>query len=157
MIINYFNKTGEVEKIYEKAFNEKDIGDYNFVIDENDPRYKLRKMLEEQEWEKFKNKSKIPVAIYPDRETMRKQLEAQQPLPYNPDLIVVPKDPKNKKLRKRERVVKVINDIPREGKMFKRDADSNYYETHLGENAKTEDEYNDIMLINEKVNFVSYF
>ena len=149
MIINYFNKTGEVEKIYEKAFNEKDIGDYNFVIDENDPRYKLRKMLEEQEWEKFKNKSKIPVAIYPDRETMRKQLEAQQPLPYNPDLIVVPKDPKNKKLRKRERVVKVINDIPREGKMFKRDADSNYYETHLGENAKTEDEYNDIMLINE--------
>ena len=80
---------------------------------------------------------------------MRKQLEAQQPLPYNPDLIVVPKDPKNKKLRKRERVVKVINDIPREGKMFKRDADSNYYETHLGENAKTEDEYNDIMLINE--------
>ena len=56
-----------------------------------------------------------------------------------------------KKLRKRERVVKVINDIPREGKMFKRDADSNYYETHLGENAKTEDEYNDIMLINEKV------
>ena len=131
MLINYVKKTGDIEKIYEKAFNEKDIGEYNFEMDENDPRYKLKKMLEEQEWERFKNKSKIPIAVYPDRETLRKQIEESQPLPYNPDLIVVPKDPKSKKPRKRRHETRTIDDIPRDGRMVKRDPDGDYYRTHL--------------------------
>lgn len=146
MLINYIDEKGTISKLYEKAFSG-GTGETDYVMDENDPRYILRKKIEEEEWERFKQRHKIPIAIYPDKEIRGKQYEEEKKLPYNPDLIVVPEDPKEKTRVKRDIIVKLSGDIPRRDHMFiyKRPFDT-YLDT-LTTNIDNTEDFDKIMVL----------
>lgn len=147
MVIKYVNDQGNLSKLYEQAFTGGDMGITNYVMDENDPRYVLRKKIEEEEWEKFKEKHKIPIAVYPDKAIRGKQYEEMQNLPYNPDLIVIPEDPKEKRKVRRDKQIKFSDDIPRKEHMFIYKKPNDIYLDNLTSNIDSTEDFDKIMVL----------
>ena len=146
-MINYIDKNGKISRLYEKAYSESNSDTINDPNIDHDAQNKAKQLKEQFN---TKTKNEIPLAIYDIKEPEKVYSEEKEPLPYNPDLIVVPKDPKPNNIKnKRELIINYEDDIPREDKMFIKDEESFYFKDNLGIEAKTEQEYNNIRLVNE--------
>ena len=113
--LTYLDTTGQYNKLYEAAFlNPND--DFTFKMDPNDPRLKLKKQQEDEEWERFKRRNmKIKVNYFKTEDERKRYLESKEPLPINPHMIVLSKDPKRKIITQRKREIIKISDLPRDG------------------------------------------
>ena len=77
------------------------------------------------------------------------QLESKEPLPINPHMIVLSKDPKRKIVTQRKREIIKISDIPREGNLYFRDENHDLFEKQFDEGLVQEKDYINLRLINE--------
>ena len=64
---------------------------------------------------------------FKSEEERRRYLESKEPLPINPHIIVLSKDPKRKVIEQRKRQVIRISDLPREGNIYFRDKMDDYF------------------------------
>ena len=106
--LTYLDTTGNQNRLYEATF--KGPND-NFVIkmSDDDPRMRLRKQREDEEWERFKRKNmKIKVNYFKNEEEKRRYLQSKEPLPINPHMIVLSKDPKRKIVTQRKREIIIL-------------------------------------------------
>ena len=126
-MVAYLDTSGRVNRLYEAKFHGPN-DDFIVKMSDDDPRMKLRRQREEEEWEKFKKKNlKIRVNEFKSEEERRRYLESKEPLPINPHIIVLSKDPKRKVIKQRKRKVIRISDLPREGNIYTRDKMDDYY------------------------------
>ena len=146
--LKFYNDDGEMSELYHTDFNADELGDYVLDIRDDDPRKKLEEMIRKQALEALRS-TKKPIAKYSDKDRLKDQKAEEEPLPVNPDIIVVPRDPKNKDIDEHRRKIKKISDVPRRNMIFKRDPDYDLYFKQLKEQCHDKDEYNNIMLINE--------
>ena len=148
-MLNYIDTSGGINRLYEAKF----IGpndDFFVKMADDDPRMKLRRQREEEEWEKFKKKNlKIRVNEFKSEEERRRYLESKEPLPIKPHIIVLSKDPKRKVIKKRERKVIRISDLPREGNIYFKDKMDDYFNKQFEEGIILEKDYINLRLINE--------
>ena len=148
-MVAYLDTSGRVNRLYEAKFHGPN-DDFIVKMSDDDPRMKLRRQREEEEWEKFKKKNlKIRVNEFKSEEERRRYLESKEPLPINPHIIVLSKDPKRKVIKQRKRKVIRISDLPREGNIYTRDKMDDYYNKQLDEGILLEKDYVNLRLINE--------
>ena len=148
-MLAYLDTSGNVHRLYEAKFigpNDK----FMVKMSDDDPRMKLRRQREEEEWEKFKKKNlKIRVNEFKSEEERRRYLESKEPLPINPHIIVLSKDPKRKVIEQRKRQVIRISDLPREGNIYFRDKMDDYFNEQFDEGIVHEKDYINMRLIHE--------
>ena len=148
-IVTYIDTSGGYNALYEAKFRSPN-DDFIVKMSDDDPRVKLRKQREEEEWEKFKKKNlKIHVNEFKDEEERKRYLESKEPLPINPHIIVLAKDPKRKVITQRKRKVIRISDLPREGNIYSRDENEDYFNKQFDEGIKLEKDYVNLRLIHE--------
>ena len=148
-IVTYIDTSGGYNALYEAKFRSPN-DDFIVKMSDDDPRVKLRKQREEEEWEKFKKKNlKIHVNEFKDEEERKRYLESKEPLPINPHIIVLAKDPKRKVVTQRKRKVIRISDLPREGNIYSRDENEDYFNKQFDEGIKLEKDYVNLRLIHE--------
>lgn len=148
-MVTYIDTDGGYNRLYEASF--KSPNDQFLVkMSDDDPRMKLRKQREEEEWEKFKKRNlKIRVNEFKDEEERKRYLESKEPLPINPHIIVLAKDPKRKVVQRRKRKVIRISDLPREGNIYSRDETEDYFNKQFEEGIILEKDYINMRLIHE--------
>ena len=147
--LTYLDTTGQYNKLYEAAFlNPND--DFTFKMDPNDPRLKLKKQQEDEEWERFKRRNmKIKVNYFKTEDERKRYLESKEPLPINPHMIVLSKDPKRKIITQRKREIIKISDLPRDGNIYFKDEMNDYFNEQFDEGLVQEKDYINLRLINE--------
>ena len=145
----YLDTAGQYNRLYEATFRGPN-DDFLVKMSDDDPRLKLQKQREDEEWERFKKRNmKIKVNYFKSDEDRRRYLESKEPLPINPHMIVLSKDPKRKVITQRKRQVIKISDIPREGNIFFKDENHDYFEKQFDEGLVQERDYVNLRLINE--------
>ena len=148
-MVTYIDTDGGYNRLYEATFRSPN-DPFLVKMSDDDPRMKLRKQREEEEWEKFKKKNlKIRVNEFKDEEERKRYLESKEPLPINPHIIVLAKDPKRKVVQRRERKVIRISDLPREGNIYSRDEMEDYFNKQFDEGIILEKDYINLRLIHE--------
>ena len=147
--ITYLDTSGKIDNLYEVPFRSPN-DEFIVKMSDDDQRMKLRRQREEEEWEKFKRKNlKIRVNEFQNEEERHRYLESKEPLPINPHIIVLSKDPKRKVIKKRERKVIRISDLPREGNIYTRKQFVDYFEKQFDEGLVLEKDYVNLRLIHE--------
>ena len=146
--LKFYDEDGDLNELYHKDFNPDDLGTYEIQDKNDDPRKKLAEMMKKEELEKIRKKKK-PIVKYTKKDKEKKIETERKSLGINPNIIVVPKDPNPKNLDDQLKKVIKISDIPRRNLIFKKDMDNDLYIKQLREQCNNEDEYNQIMLINE--------
>ena len=147
--LTYLDTTGNQNRLYEATFKGPN-DDFVIKMSDDDPRMRLRKQREDEEWERFKRKNmKIKVNYFKSEEEKRRYLESKEPLPINPHMIVLSKDPKRKIVTQRKREIIKISDIPREGNLYFRDENHDLFEKQFDEDIVQEKDYINLRLINE--------
>ena len=145
----YLDTTGQYNRLYEATFKSPN-DDFNINMSPDDPRLKLQKQREDEEWERFKRRNmKIKVNYFKSEEERRRYLESKEPLPINPHMIVLSKDPKRKIVTQRKRLEIIISDVPRDGNIYFRDDMADYFEKQFDEGLVQEKDYVNLRLINE--------
>ena len=148
-MVTYIDTDGGYNRLYEATFRSPN-DPFLVKMSDDDPRMKLRKQREEDEWEKFKKKNlKIRVNEFKDEEERKRYLESKEPLPINPHIIVLAKDPKRKVVQRRKRKVIRISDLPREGNIYSKDEMEDYFNKQFEEGIVLEKDYINLRLINE--------
>ena len=148
-MLTYLDTTGGINRLYEARYRGPN-DDFIVKMSDDDPRMKLRRQREEEEWERFKRKNmKIRVNQFQNEEERRKYLESKEPLPINPHIIVLSKDPKRKVIQQRKRKVIRISDIPREGNVYLRDEMDDYFDKQFDAGLVQQSDYINLRLINE--------
>ena len=148
-MVAYLDTSGRINHLYEAKFHGPN-DDFIVKMSDDDPRMKLRRQREEEEWEKFKKKNlKIRVNEFQSEEERRRYLESKEPLPINPHIIVLSKDPKRKVIKQRKRKVIRISDLPREGNIYTRDKMDDYFNKQFDEGILLEKDYVNLRLIHE--------
>ena len=107
----YLDTSGQYNRLYEATFKGPN-DDFNINMSPDDPRLKLQKQREDEEWERFKRRNmKIKVNYFKSEEERRRYLESKEPLPINPHMIVLSKDPKRKIVTQRKRQEILISEV----------------------------------------------
>ena len=100
-MLTYLDTSGGITHLYEAKFRGPN-DDFLVKMSDDDPRMKLKRQREEEEWEKFKKKNlKIRVNEFQSEEDRKRYLESKEPLPINPHIIVLSKDPKRKVIQRK--------------------------------------------------------
>ena len=145
----YLDTTGQYNRLYEATFKGPN-DDFLVNMSPDDPRLKLQKQREDEEWERFKKRNmKIKVNYFKSEEERRRYLESKEPLPINPHMIVLSKDPKRKIVTQRKREEILISDVPRDGNIYFKDEMSDYFNKQFDEGLVQEKDYINLRLINE--------
>ena len=119
--LTYLDTSGQYNKLYEATFKGPN-DEFTIKMSPDDPRLKLQKQREDEEWELFKKRNmKIKVNYFKSEEERKRYLESKEPLPINPHMIVLSKDPKRKVVTQRKREIIKISDIPRDGNIYFKD------------------------------------
>ena len=148
-MLTFLDTSGGITHLYSAKFKGPN-DDFVVKMSDDDPRMKLKRQREEEEWEKFKKKNlKIRVNEFQSEEERKRYLESKEPLPINPHIIVLSKDPKRKVIEKRKRRVVRISDLPREGNIYKKDEMSDFFNQQFDEGLVLEQDYINLRLINE--------
>ena len=148
-IVLYLNADGKYDRLYEAQYQTTNA-DYIVKMDENDPRLKLQRQREEEEWERFKKKNmKIRVNEFKSEEERKYYLESKEPLPINPHMIVLPKEPKKSLSKQRKRKTIKLSDLPREGNIYIKDDMQDYFDKQFDDGLLFESDYIDLRLIHE--------
>ena len=147
--LTYLDTSGQYNKLYEATFKGPN-DEFTIKMSPDDPRLKLQKQREDEEWELFKKRNmKIKVNYFKSEEERKRYLESKEPLPINPHMIVLSKDPKRKVVTQRKREIIKISDIPRDGNIYFKDEMSDYFEKQFDEGLVQEKDYINLRLINE--------
>ena len=148
-MVLYLNTSGNYDRLYEAQYRTTNE-EYVVKMDKNDPRLILQRQREEEEWEKFKKKNlKIRVNEFKDEDERKHYLESKEPLPINPHIIVLPKEPKKKITKQRKRRIIKLNDLPREGNIYIKDDMQDFFDKQFDEGLLLESDYIDLRLIHE--------
>ncbi len=148
-MLTYLDTSGGMNHLYEAKFQGPN-DDFIVKMSDDDPRMILRRQREEEEWEKFKKKNlKIRVNEFKSEEDRRRYLESKEPLPINPHIIILSKDPKRKVIQQRKRKVIRISDLPREGNIYTRDEMDDFFNKQFDEGLLLEKDYINLRLIHE--------
>ena len=132
-MLTYLDTSGGMNHLYEAKFQGPN-DDFIVKMSDDDPRMILRRQREEEEWEKFKKKNlKIRVNEFKSEEDRRRYLESKEPLPINPHIIILSKDPKRKVIQQGKRKVIRISDLPREGNIYTRDEMDDFFNKQFDE------------------------
>ena len=147
--LTYLDTSGQYNKLYEATFKGPN-DEFTIKMSPDDPRLKLQKQREDEEWERFKRRNmKIKVNYFKSEEERKRYLESKEPLPINPHMIVLSKDPKRKVVTQRKREIIKISDLPRDGNIYIKDEMNDYFEKQFDEGLVQEKDYINLRLINE--------
>ena len=148
-MITYLDTSGGINRLYEARFISPN-DEFLVKMADDDPRMKLKRQREEEEWERFKKKNlKIRVNEFKTEEERKRYLESKEPLPINPHIIVLSKDPKRKVIKQRKRKVIRISDLPREGNIYSKNEMDDYFNKQFDEGLLLEQDYINLRLIHE--------
>ena len=103
--LTYLDTSGQYNKLYEATFKGPN-DEFTIKMSPDDPRLKLQKQREDEEWELFKRRNmKIKVNYFKSEEERKRYLESKESLLRNPHMIILTKNLKKKVVTQRKREI----------------------------------------------------